>query len=212
MKKSLLAVVLSGTLFLSSCANDEQNLNDADVKSNVENTVQMKTLDSFTSDEKVIGFFKNEKNFMEKAQNSEDVFALDAEETLDDKQDKFYTVFNTSETEFHNYVQTQRQLIHYIEEEYHLSELEGAVRAELITQVIEQIYPEISVTFSDCRGVYIAKLALNASVAYGAHVACLTADVTIVVGALCHSAVLVGQAAANYIALDEYRTCVKNNG
>jgi hypothetical protein len=212
MKKSLLAVVLTGTLFLSSCASDEQNFNDVEARSQskVEKSMQMKSAQSIASDQKVIDFFMNEKRFMDKAKSEEEVFALDAEETLDDKQNKFYAVFNTSETEFHNYVETQRELKNYIEETYHLGDLDGGVRAEILTPVMEIVHPEIVESFSDCRGVYIAKLALNASVAYGAHVACLTADVTVIVGALCHSAVLVGQAAANYIALDEYRTCIKN--
>lgn len=50
----------------------------------------------------------------------------------------------------------------------------------------------------NCKGVYGATLALNASIVYGAHVACLPADATVLGGIACHGAVVVGQTAANY--------------
>jgi len=60
----------------------------------------------------------------------------------------------------------------------------------------------------NCRGVYIATLTLNASIAYGAHIACLGADLTVVGGVLCHGSVAAGQAAANYIAYEDYLDCL----
>ena len=61
----------------------------------------------------------------------------------------------------------------------------------------------------NCKGVYIASLALIASTAYAAHLGCLSLDPTIIGGALCHSAAVIGQVAANYIASEDYNDCLE---
>lgn len=203
-----MAIIMSATLMLASCTRGTENSIETEGMSQVENS-KMQARHSIASDENVIAYFKNQKNFINQNEDREEIFIL-AEEGIEGNQERFYSALNTNEAEYHQYIETQRSLSTYIEEAYHLNELDTEVRAEILLPIIAEIYPEvIAETNSDCKGVYFAKLALNASVAYGAHVACLVADVTVIVGALCHSAVLVGQIAANYIALDEYKTCIK---
>lgn len=210
MKRLIFYFLFAGSLSITSCKNDERNINEIGITSKVNEGSQAASRKSMILDEKVIEFFMNEKKIMEQAKNKDAVFNLANQLPSNNNQDLFYTSFNTTEVDFHQYIENQRTLMKYIEENYQLSSMENGVRAELLAPVIEQVNSDFAEVTSDCRGVYIAKLALNASVAYGAHVACLTADVTVVAGALCHSAVLVGQTAANYIALDEFKTCIKN--
>lgn len=179
--------------------------------SKVENLSTMSSRSTFANDQRVIDYFQNEKRFSQRAVSNEAVIELNSESNLELRQEKFYDAFNTTESDYIDYVTTQRQLANYIEATYHLSDLEGEVVTDMLIPVIEIVNPEIVTTYSDCKGVYIANLALNASVAYAAHIACMsTVDATVIGGIICHAAVVIGQTAANYIALDNYETCKKS--
>jgi hypothetical protein len=60
------------------------------------------------------------------------------------------------------------------------------------------------------RYIYPLIRALIASKAYAVHLGCLSLDPTIIGGALCHSAAVIGQVAANYIASEDYIDCLEN--
>jgi hypothetical protein len=166
-----------------------------------------------SSDEDLINYVKNEYVFSSQAKDYNTLQRLNEDKVISkDELLDFYSVFNTTEKKFSDYINSQNYLLNKIEKKYDLSKRS---RDEL-TMILEPIVANVVVqsnsnqTLSrNCLGVYVAQLALNASIAYGAHVACLGADITFFAGVLCHGAVAIGQAAANYIAQEEYFDCVK---
>jgi hypothetical protein len=159
-------------------------------------------------------YIVNEYNFNN---NVSDINLLN-ELNLDSKLSKdelssFYKLFSTTENSYNKYLFSQSAIMNTLEKKYSFSKYSKKELDGILTPVITEIYTNLNSSLTErrnCRGVYIASLALNASVAYGAHMACLGADVTVIGGIACHSAVAIGQAAANYIALEDYRDCMAN--
>lgn len=169
-------------------------------------------ISDLSKDPDFISYIENEYYFVSKAKNNDLLKKINNDKTLTkDELSGFYELFTTNEKEYNTFVISQNSMLNSLEKKYYLSKYSQKELNTILEPFIEQILSTtITITTEkrNCRGVFIAQLALNASVAYGAHMGCLGADVTVVAGILCHGAVCVGQAAANYIAGADYQDCL----
>ena len=166
---------------------------------------------NLAKDKDFINYVNNEINFIEKGTDIVLLNEIWNDKKLDENElPKFYKLFSTNEIQYNNFIKSQNILLNSFISRYKLEKLSNDELIKVFTPYIKELkYSNNSDnTFSrNCRGVYLAQLTLNASVAVGAHFACGALDVTVVAGALCHGAVYAGQIAANYIALEDYRDC-----
>jgi hypothetical protein len=171
-------------------------------------------LQKITNDKDFINYINNNNNFIKKANNKELVYDLWADKKIsEDELPKFYDLFSTNEVQFQKFTKEQDYLLNIILDRYKLKNYSNTDLIKIINPYINEVYnldTNSSTTEKrNCTGVYHAQLIFNASVAVGASIACGAADLTIIGGILCHSAVLAGQVAANYIALEDYKDCVR---
>jgi hypothetical protein len=124
----------------------------------------------------------------------------------------FYTAFSTNEQNYTYFTEQQNLKLKKVSEIYNFK----SFTKEALQKILELEMTEI-LNFNDeveskknCKRVYQNTLMINASVAVGAHIACLSADLTIVLGLICHGAVAVGHAAANDNASMSYQECLSN--
>lgn len=169
-------------------------------------------ISDLNKDPNFISYTKNEYYFVSKAKNNDLLKKINEDKILTKEElPLFYELFSTNENEYNTFVMSQNSILNSLEKKYNLSKYPQEELNTILVPLIEEILSTTITTTAEkrnCKGVYIATLALNASVAYGAHTACLGADVTVVAGILCHGAVFVGQAAANYIAGEDYQDCL----
>ena len=154
-------------------------------------------------------------NFIEKLSDQQALQRIYSDGRIaEEEMREFYTIFKTDRSSFENFINNQALLIKTINARYKLntysqdrviSVLEGAVKDLIIVR-----QPEFAVTTEDCRNVWLAKLVLNASLAVAGYQACMPLIAAGgLPGIICTAAVFAGHEAANYIALSEYRDCIK---
>lgn len=78
---------------------------------------------------------------------------------------------------------------------------------EILRVEIEKV---LAVAKNNCWRRYRNEIAINTAAAIAGHIACGTADITVVLGIICHAAVTTLQLAANDNALMDYQDCMNN--
>lgn len=111
-------------------------------------------------------------------------------------------------------MESQNKKLMNLEKKYQLSGLQNNQMTELIEGGFVYLnlpldpVNETPVAFGDCERRLKNTLALNFGVAVAAHIACGTVDITVVLGALCHAAVLTTHIAADDNARLDYKECI----
>ncbi len=122
----------------------------------------------------------------------------------------FYRAFNTNANDFVSFTNKQTLTYKNLSEKYKFkSHSEKELNLILQVEVLEVLNVIYSKLPEPCRDVYINDLQINFATAVGAHIACGTADITVVLGIICHGAVAMGHNAANNNAYINYQNCLK---
>ncbi|MFN7099588.1 MAG: hypothetical protein ACK4M4_04350 [Flavobacterium sp.] len=170
-------------------------------------------IESIENSKELKAYLETELKFISQATDKKMLLELASDSELSESDlPKFYELLKTDKASFIEFTKLQNQRAKNIEAKYQISKLsEKDQQALFVSILLDSNETEVnSLVQRDCKGVYIASLALIASTAYAAHLGCLTLDATIIGGALCHSAAVIGQVAANYIASEDYNDCLEN--
>jgi hypothetical protein len=118
-----------------------------------------------------------------------------------------YAAFNTTQAGLISFINQQNAKLRILIPQYNLS---SASEQTIGIEVGQVLVNYGTMGSSNCGRIYRDALVFNLSMAVMGHVACGAADVTVVLGLLCHAAVLTAQAAANDSALAAYEDCMGN--
>lgn len=175
---------------------------------------------SFNSNSQNINLLNSDKDFQEYVAselkfttntNGEALMQLTTEGSINETNlSLFYRAFNINANDFVNFTNKQILIYKNISEKYKFKsysekELNSILQVEIL-EVLNSIYAKKP---EPCRDVYINDLQINFATAVGAHIACGTADITVVLGIICHGAVAMGHNAANNNAYINYQNCLK---
>lgn len=209
MKKNLLLVATFSLLSLFSCNRD----------SNTDHGITTsKPIEAIVKDSRFISFETNEANAVLNIKDIKTVKELSGKGYLNSEEllklSKALGFNNTQD--YLNFYQNQQKLIKEINYDYNLNEKSNLDKVQKLI-ITENVFSN-NLTASNknniaylspesCKRSYRNCMGAAASGALIAHVGCAAADLTIVAGAICHSAVL----AAQYFAQDEcgnqYENC-----
>jgi hypothetical protein len=119
-----------------------------------------------------------------------------------------------TKSDYETSMNSQSANVKYLDSQYNLSKFQPRQLAVLFDEGFSFINIPITsdptqTTFGDCETKLRNDLLINFGVATAAHVGCLTADVTVVLGILCHAAVATAHALSDDNARIEYRGCIK---
>lgn len=191
MKKIFFGLIATMLLSITGSAQDINNLN--------------KDLD-------FISYVNDDANFI-KNYNIEILKNINIDNFNNGKEwSLFYNAFSTNEKDYTDFVKRQDIKLKKVNEIYNFKSYNKEELQKILELEISEILNlNVGVeSKKDCKRVYQNDLLQNAAVATGAHIACLTADITFFLGIVCHGAVAVGHAAANDNATIRYNECLGN--
>lgn len=174
-------------------------------------SVRAQELSELSKDETFVSYVKDQLEF-NKNNNIELVNELASQGELSEKQlELFYKAFNTNDERYNKFVKLQNNRMLVLNEKYNLESVSINELTPIVGLVIDQISPGSAnqTEGGNCWRRYRNTMAINAGVAVAAHIACAPSDVTVFIGALCHTAVTVVWAAANDDAWLDLQDCLK---
>lgn len=198
MKKIILVLILSTlTLTLVSCNND-----------NNEKTSSVKNLNN---DKKFQSLVEKNFSFNNKIINakSKDIISFIESKNLENLSNKL----NYKSTEdLKTDLNSQFTLINYIIENYDVKKYDEQQLKEIIINEINQLenFDTNRADPNDCRRKFRNDIIIITSAAVAGHIACGTVDLTVILGGICHGAVIATQAAASDNAALEFQKCLKS--
>ena len=157
-------------------------------------------------DENFVNFISNELTFKERA-NVSMLRELLAKPLSQDNIYDFYKTYSTNEKEFINFINSQNLILRNLSLKYDFKSYSQDEFLEILNvEVLEVLSSKVAI--GRCKDRYLNDLSINFSVAVAGHIACGTADITVILGVICHGAVLIGQNAANNNAYLNYLDCI----
>lgn len=196
MKKIILSLII-GALTLNSCQND--------------NNDEISKIENLNNDLNFQKLIKNNLSFNYKIINSNNKNLIKQIEKNDIEQmSKNLNYKNTKDLT--NDINSQFELINYIIANYNVQNYNEQELKQLIINEINEIENlKDSSSKADpagCRRKFRNDLIIITAAAVAGHIACGTVDITVVLGGICHGAVIVTQAAASDNAAMELQNCL----
>jgi hypothetical protein len=176
-------------------------------------TVNAQNITDIGKDRDFTTYIKNNDEFLNKARDFVALNKINADgQITQDELPTFYTIFSTNEASYRTFLNGQKILLASLNTKYRLTSYSQNDLNTLLGPPFTAIYNAQATqaqTGTTCYGRYVAMVTLAASVAIGAHYACVPLYAAGGFGGLiCDAAVLAGQAAANYLALGSYEDCI----
>lgn len=162
-----------------------------------------------SDDKNFISYIENQLNF----NNSIDVKiikSVNVEKLKNEDQnqiDQFLRACSMDGEGYIDFLNLQNQRLESFTKSFNLTSIDERELMEILTVEIEQV---MAASSNNCWRRYRNAIAMNLAGAIAGHIACGTADITVVLGIICHAAVTTFQLAANDDALLDYRECVNN--
>lgn len=159
-------------------------------------------------DKDFISYLEDQLNFVDTG-NGELLNKIDIDkfENEDNEQiNLFYTAFSTNEELYKIFLDKQSDRINRLNKTYGFDKLGEKELTDEINQFLNTL-PRFA-GGNNCKRRYRNALAINFAVAVGAHIACGTADITVILGIICHGATAIAHQAANDNAYLDYQDCL----
>lgn len=197
MKKIILSLI-TGILILNSCQNDNTLENQKTQNLNNDKNFQKLINSNLSFSYKVLK--SNNKNIA-KLFESNNIELIS--KSLNYRKSSELTTDINSQLELINYI-----IANYDVQNYNEQQLKEIIINEI--NQIENLNSSISkVDPNDCRRKFRNDMIIITAAAVAGHIACGTADITVVLGGICHYAVIATQAAASDNAALELQNCLK---
>jgi hypothetical protein len=168
-------------------------------------------LSELSKDKSFVSYVKDQLEF-NKNNNIEQVNELASQKEIGEGQlGLIYEAFNTNEKQYNEFVKLQNSRMLILREKYNLASVSIDELSPIVGLVFDQVSPGSGnqTEGEPCRDRYNNTLVNIAASAVIAHAGCVAADVTIVVGIICHGAVTAWWITENNDAEFAYQDCLK---
>ena len=164
------------------------------------------------NDKDFISFINNEYNFISKPTDLSTLKKIFEDNILKEEElTLFYKSYSVSESQYLTYTKSQNLLLNNVKEKYKLTNFSNEELGNIFTNAMSSFYLTNLTNRTDpksCLRKLRNDLSIAAATAGIGHIGCLSLEVTVLGGVLCHAAV----GAAHYFAIDNaelnYNECM----
>jgi hypothetical protein len=219
MKNFKILILLNLFIFLTSCSSDsdnnfegKQNETISTSNNNTFSRTESNDITQLGNDEQFQLFINNEYDLIKNINDKEALNLIYSDNNLtEDELNTFYSITGfDSESSFINYYNSQLELLINLDNKYNFNKYSQEELKVILINALDQFYNNSLVSKAGpCERKLRNDMVIVAAEAYAAHLACGLADLSVIGGVICHSAVVVWHAASNDNAILDYENCIK---
>ena len=209
MKKIFYLILVVLTI---SCTNENETYDNTNstTKTNENIFLRNTSTNDLSKDPTFILYAESEDNVLEKVKDRNSMLLLNNNVTEENLSSLVYLAGFNDTNEFTTYYSNQYSLILELKEKYGFDKLSQEELNTILLNSFNSYYGvNESAKLGPCERKLRNDLAINATEAFAAHLACGSLDLTVIGGILCHGAVVTWHYYQNDNAILEYENCIK---